>query len=528
MANTPKEELSNTIVIAETLTYTSNVLERMLKDVGKTHPDEERRVNEEATPRDPRFGPATKIELDVVNPKQHIGLFGAVTFGIGSMIGSGIFISPKASLAFAGSQGMSLVIWSLCGLIAFMMGLVYAELGTIIPRSGGDFVYIRKGFGPVPAFLAVWVIPLFVQTSSTAVLALVFADYLLPLVYGSCPPPNVLRKLIGALLIITIAISNIVSPKFGVFVQMISTVAKTLALIIIAITGIVFILKGRTENLTNAFDGSASEVTSYSLAIYSCAFAYSGYIRIGEIADEIINPQKNIPRALMISITLVTVIYVVVNTSYFVLLPKPEFLGSPAVAYDWALKCIPSVAIFVPISVMISVYGSNNGGCFGSARVMFAAARAELYPEAISFLHAKDSTPIISLVLFHIICIIMLIPGDIQQLINFLSFMRSFVTLLSSLSLLRLKWLSRKEPKKTGFRTNIIFPIVTSLIAVFLIVAPFINSPRIEFLYSAAFVFGGYFLYFPFVHFDWKLPGTDRITVFLQLLCNSCPTEKID
>ncbi|KAH3857944.1 hypothetical protein DPMN_100562 [Dreissena polymorpha] len=175
---------------------------------------------------------------------------------------------------------MSLVIWSLCGLIAFMMGLVYAELGTIIPRSGGDFVYIRKGFGPVPAFLAVWVIPLFVQTSSTAVLALVFADYLLPLVYGSCPPPNVLRKLIGALLIITIAISNIVSPKLGVFVQMISTVAKTLALIIIAITEIVFILKGRTENLTNAFDGSASEVTSYSLAIYSCAFAYAFHARL--------------------------------------------------------------------------------------------------------------------------------------------------------------------------------------------------------------------------------------------------------
>ncbi|KAH3857943.1 hypothetical protein DPMN_100561 [Dreissena polymorpha] len=81
----------------------------MLKDVGKTHPDEERRVNEEATPRDPRIGPATKIELDVVNPKQHIGLFGAVTFGIGSMIGSGIFISPKASLALAGSQGMSII-----------------------------------------------------------------------------------------------------------------------------------------------------------------------------------------------------------------------------------------------------------------------------------------------------------------------------------------------------------------------------------------------------------------------------------
>ncbi|WAR00516.1 BAT1-like protein [Mya arenaria] len=469
----------------------------------------------------------TTIEVEVVNPQQHIGLFGAVTFGVGSMIGSGIFISPKGALDHTGSPGASLLVWVLCGILSMCMGLVYAELGTLIPRSGGDFTYIRKAFGQWPSFLAVWVVPLFSQATSSSVLALVFADYFLPLIIPSCSANGVIRKLIASIHILSIGVSNVFSPRLGVFIQIASTIAKTAALILIAITGIVALGKGSTDNLSSPFQDTTSDVTSYSLAIYACLFAYSGYVRIGEIAEEIKEPKKNIPRAIIISIIVVTSFYILVNISYFVFLPKTEFLGSSAVAYSWALKALPSVAIFVPIGVMISVYGANNGGCFGAARVMFAAARAGLYPEVLSNLHTEKSTPIISLLLYHGFALAMLVPGEVGSLINFTSFLTSFILLLSSLSLLRLKYLLR-DTKRDTFYVPFVLPIFTSLVNIFLIVAPFISSPRIEFVYGAVFAFGGYILYIPFVHFGLKLPGTDKVTMGLQLLCNVCPTEKID
>ena len=133
--------------------------------------------------------------------KRQIGLAGCVAFVVGTVIGSGIFISPKGVLQNTGSVGLSLVIWVACGILSTIGALCYAELGTTIPKSGGDFTYIFDTFGAVPAFLRVWTHLVAVFTAGFAVLALTGATYLIKPFFGDCDVPTVVIKLIAAVLL---------------------------------------------------------------------------------------------------------------------------------------------------------------------------------------------------------------------------------------------------------------------------------------------------------------------------------------
>ncbi|KAL4228204.1 hypothetical protein ACF0H5_013638 [Mactra antiquata] len=470
------------------------------------------------------------VTIEVTRPEIHVGLFGAVAFGVGTMIGSGIFISPTGTLRATGSVGMSLVIWTVCGGIAMLIGLVYAELGSMIPQSGGDFNFIRKGLGDLLAFQSVWCLPLFNNTASMAVLSTVFADYLLAWIFGSCKPPVLMSKLIAVVVLLSIGIFNTYSARVGAYIQKISTVAKVAALVIVIIGGLVYVFQGETQYFQNSLEGTATDVQSYSIAIYSCYFAYGGFSRIVDIGDEIVNPRRNIPRAVVISISLVTILYVLTNISFFALLSKQEMLSSSAVGYDWALKCIKPAAFLITLGVLLSVYGANNGAAFGASRVMFAAARVGHYPEVMSYLNIDTSVPVISLFVLHSLSLLfLLVPGDIFVLIHMLSFVGAFLNLLATISLLRLRYVRRNQAKEEDeFQSPLLVPVACLLACLFLVVTPFVSEPKIEFLYGLSIIIAGFIVFIVFVRFQFKVPGIDTVTCFLQLFCNIAPTAKVD
>ena len=470
--------------------------------------------------------PVIAFETDKILVKERIGLLGGIAFVMGSVIGSGIFISPKGALLQAGSFGLSLLIWALCGVISLIIGLVYGELGTMVPKSGGDYIYILLAFGEAPAFLITWVATVVSQPGSRAVLSLVFADYLLAPIFGSCKAPNFMRKTIAALELVTLAITNVLSVRFAAFMQVFFTAAKVSALIVISIGGLVYIFQGHVTNFENSFEDSNWTVEGISLAIYSCMWAYGGYNNLNEIAEEIIEPKKNIPKAITISMIAITIIYLMTNISYITLLPKEEFISASAVAFVWGEKVLKSAALIIPISVMCSVHGASNGGFFTDSRVRFAAARAGHLPEVLSFLHPTSRIPVASVVFNTVCSIIMLIPGDISELINMVGFVGFMIQGASAVSLLILRYRRRhKESEKQRFRLPIIIPVIALLICIFMIVSPFVSTPKIEFVYGAAFVIAGLLFYFPFVFFQLKIPGFDHITFVLQLVMNICPTE---
>ena len=466
-----------------------------------------------------------EVSIEVVKPKPQISLLGATTFAMGCMIGSGIFISPSAALESVGSVGMSLVMWTLGGLISMVLGLAYGELGSLVPYSGGDYTYINKGLGSAPAFLAVWIQTLVSNTGSFPILSLVFADYMLTPIFGSCGAPDLIRKSVACAVIITLAITNIISVKFAANTQIFFTFTKVIALLVISVGGIVYMAQGELQNISSGFAGTSTNVVDYTMALYKCMFAYSGFNRANDIAEELVNSKRNIPRAVIFSIVFVTIIYVTTNMSYGTLLSKGEIISSSAVGYDWALQAIKPAAIIIPISVMCSTYGAMNGGGFSNGRIMFAAARNGHYPEVMSFLHVKTSIPVLSVIATHAMGIILLIPGDIGPLINFTGFVNFLVMGLTVVSLIRIRYKAKETSK--SFRTPLPVLLLGVLITLFMVISPFVNSPKIEFLYGLAFVAAGAIVYIPFVYFQISIPGFDKFTTFVQLLLQIAPTAKI-
>ena len=469
--------------------------------------------------------PIIIVETDRVRVKERIELIAGIGFVMGNIIGSGIFVSPTGALDQAGSFGLSLLIWALCGGIAMIIGLVYGELGTMVSKSGGDYLYIMLAFGEAPAFLVSWVTTIFSQPASRAVMALVFADYLCAPFFGKCGPPSVIRKTVALLELVSLAFTNIVSVRFAAYAQVFFTIVKFLALILISVGGLVFIFQGDVQNFEDSFVDSNWNLKGISLAIYSCIWAYAGYNNLNEIAEEIIKPKKNIPRAILISLVATTVVYLTTNISYITLLPKAEFLSASAVGFAWGKKALKSAAWLIPVSVMCSVHGAANGGSFSDSRVRFAAARAGHLPEVLSFLHPVSRIPVGSVIFNILLAIIFLIPSDISELINMVGFVGFLVQGASTVALMLLRYRRRhKEDEKRRFKLPLVIPIISLIICIFMVVAPFVRDPKIEFIYGAALVAAGLFLYFPFVYFQLAIPGFDHVTLFLQLLMNICPT----
>ncbi|KAL4234402.1 hypothetical protein ACF0H5_006049 [Mactra antiquata] len=475
--------------------------------------------------RMPNDGNKVTYEIEKVPVKRRIGLYSAITFIVGVVIGSGIFISPKGALANSGSVGLCLVIWAFTGVLAIITALVFAELGVILPKSGGDYSIIKSGIGDIPAFLSIWTYTVFGSPAGKAVQMLVFADYVCAPIFSSCGTPYVIRKTIAALTLLLLAVTNTISVRLVASIQGLFTALKVGALLIIIFGGFTYLVKDGTSNFDDSFEGSTDSVQSITLAIYKCMWAYSGYTALNDFAEELQDPKKNIPRAIIISLTFVTGIYLITNVSYFTLLSKEEFLSSSAVAYAWASKALGPAAIIIPIGVMMSVYGASNGGFFSSIRISFAAARAGHLPEVLSFLHVRTKIPIASIILNTTLGIVLLIPSDIAQLINLTSFLGFLTQGFVTIALLRLRYQRRAMERKEGeFRLPIVIPLLSLAICMFMFISPLVSNPKIEFLYGLGFIFSGLIFYIPFVYLGWKLPGCDTITTFAQLCCEICPT----
>ena len=470
--------------------------------------------------------PIVTIQQERVKVKRRIGLAGGISFVMGGVIGSGIFISPKGALLHSGSIGLSLLIWALCGGIAMVFGLVFGELARMVPRSGGDYTYIRQAFGGAPAFLVSWITTVIMTPGSRAILSLVFADYVCAPIFRDCGPPNLIRKLIACAQLTILAITNILSVRFSTSVQIVFTVAKVLALVLISAGGFLYLFKGEVQNFENSFEGSNWNVESISLAIYSCTWAYSGFTYLNDFAEEIINAKRNISLSIIISLIVITAIYMTANISYFTVISKEEFISAPAVASLWGDKVLTSAAIIIPISVMLSVHGAANGGFFSDSRQRFAAAREGHLPEVVSYLHPESRIPVLSVLLNTMLAMLYLIPADIDELINMTGFV-GFTMQGASVTSLLIFWHRRRNQHRNTkeFSIPIVIPVISLLVCIFMVIAPFVTTPRVEFLYGIALVLAGLLFYFPFVYFKLRVPGFDHVTTFLQLFLNIAPTR---
>ncbi|XP_070562462.1 cystine/glutamate transporter-like isoform X2 [Ptychodera flava] len=365
--------------------------------------------------------------------KRQIGLFPSIMIIMGSIIGSGIFVSPKGVLEYSGSVGGALLVWTMCGVIATLGGMCYAELGSSIGKGGGEYTYLNEAFGEFLAFLMLWVNFIIVSPGNTAIIAQTFAIYAITPFYSDCDPPPWAVTLVAEACI------------------------------------------RRTEYLEDAFEGPGTNGLRISLAFYSGLFAYTGWAGMNNMAEEIVNPHRNFPIAAISSMTLITVIYVLTNIAYFTVLSPQEMLASNAVAVTWGELALGSFAWLMPVAVAMSTFGAVNGAALTNSRYTFVAARDGLLPSLFSMIHIKYLTPLPTLVVMMLITMTLCLYQDTGSLINYTGFSYWLFVGIVATGLVWMRY--RRRDIERPFTVPIIIPIFFAFICYTLVIVSIFASP---------------------------------------------------
>ncbi|XP_043773170.1 b(0,+)-type amino acid transporter 1-like [Cervus elaphus] len=458
--------------------------------------------------------------------RRDMGLWSAVSLTAGSMIGSGIFMAPQGVLVYMGSPGASLVVWAVCGLLATLGALCYAELGTLVPESGGEYTYILRTFGSLPAFLVIYMFVLVGRPATIAAISLSFAEYVLVPFYPGCSSlPQAMLKVVAATCILLLMLVNCWSSRMTTTLMNVCTTTQVLSLLVIVGGGAVVLGqgRGRTEALLSAFHNTSQQAGHISMAFYQCLWSFDGWNSLNQVTEELKNSNQNLVWALMITIPLVTGLYMLANVSYLLVLSPSEILSTDAMAVSWGNQVLGAWAWLVPLAVALSSFGSANGSFFSGSRVSYVAAREGHLPQLLSMVHVHRLTPTPALMFTTAMALILVISGNFNTIVNFLSFLGwlTYGITFSCLLYLRIK---KNLPRP--YKVPIIIPATMVLASVYLVLAPIMAHPQPEFLYVFLFLLSGFPVYFLFVYFRYQPKCLQVVTLHLQLLMEAAPTMK--
>jgi len=372
--------------------------------------------------------PGNKLE----DLPRKLGLLDATTTVIGTMIGGAIFIIPASIATEVPSIPTILAIWVVTGLISLFGALAYAELGAMLPHSGGQYVYIREAYGPLPAFVTGWVFFLIINSGSIAAVSVVCATYLSYLLPGI---PGLMRWMPVAL-ILTLTAINYVGVRQGALVQNIFTFFKLAGLGLLMLGAIFY--KGPSSLNWNMPEHLSS--TALSAAMLGAFLAYDGWHYIAFVAGEVINPRRNLVWSLVIGVVAVMAIYLCANIAYFHVLPLDVIAASERVAATSAEQTIgPIGATIVTLTILLSTAGAANGATMTSPRVYFTQARDGLFFRKLGEIHPRFLTPSASILTQGLWASFLAATGSYVTLISYVLFIAWVIHALTVLGLIVLR-----------------------------------------------------------------------------------------
>uniref|UniRef100_A0A8C4WTM6 B(0,+)-type amino acid transporter 1 n=1 Tax=Eptatretus burgeri TaxID=7764 RepID=A0A8C4WTM6_EPTBU len=376
----------------------------------------------------------------VLRLKPRFGFFTGVSIIVGNIFGSGIFISPGGVLYFCQSNvGVALLVWTASGLLSMIGSLCYAELGCALPSSGGEYTYLRRAFGRLLAFFFAWISVFLQNPASNAVQALTFAEYALqPFYGGGCAVPGAVLKCIAIAIVLLMSIINGLSVKWAINTLNTLTMVKLIAFCIITVIGLVFMVSGKPGFLVLGFNGPVPNASQLGEAFYQCLWAYSGWSSISYMTEELKHREKNLLRCIVVSLILITVIYLLVNMSYLTVVTPKEII-SDAVGITWGDRVLGSWSSLIPITVSISILGSLSSSYMVVARLTYGAAGCAM-DGPLAMLNIRHHTPLPAIVLSAVLSVVFILLTSMRNLVATLGFISWFFVGLTCAALLVLRW----------------------------------------------------------------------------------------
>ncbi len=323
---------------------------------------------------------------------RRLNLATAVATVAGVTIGSGIFRVPAEVATQTGSAGGMLLVWVAGGLLTLCFALLLSELGAMYPRSGGLYAFIREAFGDLAAFVYGWTF-LLINPAGWAAIAMVFAEYLGKFV----PLTDFSRRAVAVSLIILVASANYRSVMLGASIQNVFTFVKVVALVSLALF-VMALGDPAGGAFATEIDWAPATLPGFLLALVAVLWAYEGASSFCNLAGEVRSAQRNVPRALMLGVGGVMIVYLAVNVAYLYILPLDAIQGSPLVAADAAGRVLGTGASsLISGLVMVSTFGALAGLTMSEPRAFFAMGRDRNFFAATGRIHPRYQTPHIAI-----------------------------------------------------------------------------------------------------------------------------------
>lgn len=434
---------------------------------------------------------------------KELTLYGLIMVAIGSCIGSGIFVTPSQIAGLIPSSGLILVVWALGGIIALTGALTFGELGALFPKAGGIYVFLKEAYGGWLGFLYGWAYLVIITSGSIAVLSLAFTHYL-----GFFIPMNKTWETITSIFTIAMLTTlNVFRAKFGEIFSNIFTGLKILGITLIIIAGF-FMGDSSLSFGQPVFSGnSGATLSGFGVALTGVLFSYGGWQHASFLAGETKNAARNVPMAMIAGASIVTVIYLLVNVSYMLLLPVSKIVSSDKIAADAVSTVIPYGGILIAGLIAISTFGTIGIYTLSAPRIYYAMANDGLFFRSIARVHPRFRTPVNAIIVQSVWSVLLLLFwGTLENLITYtVSVEWIFYTLAAAgIFIFRKKYRNAERAyKTTGYPVT---PLIFILINIWFLFNIMINKP-LHMAIGAGFLLLGIPFY---LYFKWKYSAIDE------------------
>ncbi len=392
-----------------------------------------------------------------------LGLWAATAVLIGSMIGQAVFLVASDMSREVGSMWKVLVVWTVGGIIVLFGALCYAELGAAMPEAGGDYVYLGRGIGPLWAFLYGWTFSVIMRPGAAAGVAvglLRFIAFLAPSVtapifvagfhlpFLSHPyEVTFTAAQLAAVVVVFVTVLNYLGVRTVGRVQIFLTALKISAIIAILVLGVM--ANNPTSDRAVFVESPAhGPIVAFLTALVPVLFAYNGFQYLGQLGGEVLNPEKNIPRAVIVGTSLVIVLYVTINWVYFRQLSISQVAQSLHVASDTVARLLGGKAAkYFTVAMIVSAFGSLHAAFLTGPRVPYAMARHGNFFGFAKRVQPKFHTPSGALVFQGFVTVLLVLTGTYEEVYSYAIFAIWIFLGLSAVALIRLRSTERELPR---------------------------------------------------------------------------------